>query len=259
MALAETKNRKAHGYLVQGLEWRLRNTNASNRKARAYFHKAIACDPGYALAYSDLARAYYQRRGQGWTVSDSQSLGRALRTAHKAMALDPAVAPQALIVVALVEVWWGRYERALAAVETGLAMAPEAAESHALLGYVRTWNGEPEAAARNVRKAMRLDPDHPFLFDFFLGHAQFGARRYRAAALHLAKGIAGNANYLPGRLYLAATYGHLGRTTKGGAELAACRRINRNFSANWLERVVAYRRPADHRHLLRGLKKAGLM
>ena len=52
MALAGTKNRKAHGYLVQGLEWRLRNTNASNRKARAYFHKAIACDPGYALAYS---------------------------------------------------------------------------------------------------------------------------------------------------------------------------------------------------------------
>ena len=258
MALAGTKNRKAHGYLVQGLEWRLRNTNASNRKARAYFHKAIACDPGYALAYSDLARAYYQRRGQGWTVSDSQSLGRALRTARKAMVLDPAVAPQALIVVALVETWRGRYERALAAVETGLAMAPEAAESHALLGYVRTWNGEPEAAARHVRKAMRLDPDPPFLFDFFLGHAHFGARRYPAAARHLAKGIAGNPNYLPGRLYRAATYGHLGRVAEGGAEIAACRRINRNFSPTWLERVVAYRRPADHRHLLRGLAKAGL-
>ncbi len=259
MPLEGTKRRKAHAHLVKGLEWRLRNTNASNRKARAFFHKAIACDPGYALAYSDLARAYYQRRGQGWTTSDTQSLDRALRTAHQAMALDAAVAPQALIVVALVETWRGRFERALAAVETGLAMAPDSAESHALLGFVRTWNGEPEAAARHVRQAMRLDPDYPFLFDFFLGHAQFGARRYAAAARHLAKGVAGNANYLPGRLFLGATYGQLGRAAQGAAELAACRRINHNFSPAWLERVVAYRRPADHRHLLRGLKKSGLV
>ena len=258
MTIEGSKRRKAHAHLVKGLEWRLRNTNASNRKARAYFHKAIACDPGYALAYSDLARAYYQRRGQGWTVSDSNSLGRALRTAHKAMALDAAVAPQALIVVALVETWRGRFERALTAVETGLAMAPDSAESHALLGYVRTWNGEPVAAAKHVRKAMRLDPDPPFLFDFFLGHAMFGARRYPAAARELGKGVAGNPNYMPGRLYLAATYGHLGRAAQGRAELAACRRINRSFSPTWLERIVAYRRPADRRHLLRGLAKAGL-
>ena len=258
MPIEATKRRKAHAYLVKGLEWRLRNTNAANRKARAFFHQAIACDPGYALAYSDLARAYYQRRGQGWTTSDSQSLERALRTAHKAMVLDPAVAPPALIVVALVETWRGRFERALAAVETGVAMAPDAAENHAVLGFVRTWNGEPEAAAKHIRKAMRLDPDHTFLFDFFLGHAHFGARRYPAAARYLGKGVAGNANYMPGRLYLAATYGHLGCAAEGRAELAACRTINRAFSPTWLERIVAYRRPADHRHLLGGLKKAGL-
>ena len=258
MAFEGTKSREAHICRAKGLEWRLRNTNASNRKARAFFEQAIACDPGYALAYSDLARAYYQRRGQGWTNSDSHSLDRALRTAHKAMALDPAVAPQALIVVALVETWRRRYERALAAVETGVAMAPAAAECHALLGYVRTWNGEPDTAAKHVRKAMRLDPDYPFLFDFFLGHAQFGARRYKAAARHLGEGVAGNGNYVPGRLFLAATYGHLGRAVEGRAEIAACRRINRNFSETWLERIVAYRKAADHRHLIRGLKKAGL-
>lgn len=258
MALVGTKSREAHRYLIQGLEWRLRNTKASNSKARAFFERAIACDPGYALAYSDLARAHYQRRGQGWATSDSSSLDRAVRTAHKAMALDACVAPHALIAVALVETWWRRYERALAAVETGLAMAPESAENHALLGYVRTWNGEPEAAAKHVRAAMRLDPDYPFLFDFFLGHAQFGAHRYKASARHLAKGVAGNPNYLPGRLFLAATYGHLRRLAQSRAELAACHRINRAFSPAWLERVVAYRRPADHRHLLGGLAKAGL-
>ncbi len=182
----------------------------------------------------------------------------ALHTANRAIALDPAVAPQALLTVALVETWRGRYERALAAVETGVAMAPEAAENHAVLGFVRAWYGEPEAAARHVRKAIRLDPDPPFLFDFFLGHAQFGARRYAAAARHLRKGVTGNPNYLPGRLFLAATYGHLGRAAEGRAELAACRRINRAFSPTWLERVVVYRRPTDHRHLLRGLAKAGL-
>ena len=137
-------------------------------------------------------------------------------------------------------------------------MAPAAAECHALPGYVRTWNGEPGTAPKHVRKAMRLDPDCPFLFDFFLGHAQFGARRYKAAARHLGEGVAGNGNYVPGRLFLAATYGHLGRAIEGRAEIAACRRINRNFSATWLERIVAYRKAADHRHLIRGLKKAGL-
>ena len=55
MAFEGTKSREAHIYRAKGLEWRLRNTNASNRKARAFFEQAIACDPGYALAYSDLA------------------------------------------------------------------------------------------------------------------------------------------------------------------------------------------------------------
>ena len=138
-------------------------------------------------------------------------------------------------------------------------MAPAAAECHALLGFVRTWNGEPGTAPKHVRKAMRLDPDYPFLFDFFLGHAQvrrapIQGRRPTPGA----RAVAGNGNYVPGRLFLAATYGHLGRAIEGRAEIAVCRRINRNFSATWLERIVAYRKAADHRDLIRGLKKAGL-
>jgi tetratricopeptide (TPR) repeat protein len=72
------------------------------------------------------------------------------------------------------------------------------------------WAGSPVEGADFIKKAMRLDPNYPPEYLHWLGLAQFSMERFEEAATTLEEAT-GAARIPETPLWLAATYGHLGR------------------------------------------------
>jgi tetratricopeptide (TPR) repeat protein len=72
------------------------------------------------------------------------------------------------------------------------------------------WAGSPVEGADFINKAMRLDPNYPPEYLHWLGVAQFSMERFEEAATTLEEAIR-RSTYTETPLWLAATYGHLGR------------------------------------------------
>jgi TolB-like protein/Flp pilus assembly protein TadD len=118
-----TSNPQAFNEYLLGNQLRERDTVDSNREALESYQRAAALDPSYAAAYSGIADAE-------WRVAD-QLTG------------EPA-----------------GYQRALAAAERAIALAPDSPEGYWARGnlrgtYFHDWSG----AEADFRKALELDPN----------------------------------------------------------------------------------------------------
>jgi tetratricopeptide (TPR) repeat protein len=111
--------------------------------------KAVAANPGSAIAHHNLANAYAEL-GQ-WP--------QALDEAERSVALDPNFAPaQARRGVALQTL--GRPEAALAAFDAALALRPDAADAHLGRGVALRTLGRAGEAVASYDAALALRPDY---------------------------------------------------------------------------------------------------
>jgi adenylate cyclase len=79
---------RAYDYALRGRAALARSTSSDNFEARRLFQKAIALDPAYAAAYTDLARTYYYAVSRGWTEFVQDDIDAAERFAQQALRLD---------------------------------------------------------------------------------------------------------------------------------------------------------------------------
>ena len=93
--------------------------------------------------------------------------------------------------------------------------------SYAYLAYSLIYAGRAAEAEPQIETAMRLDPHYPPLFLFYQGLAQFEQNKMQEAAATLDKAAKLNSDDPMPLLYLASSYGHLGRTTDGKDAIAA--------------------------------------
>ena len=118
-----TANTEAYTQYLLGNQFRLRDTPGPNRLALAAYQKAIALDPDYAAAYSGLSDTE-------WRIAD-QSTGEA-----------------------------AGYERAAAAAEKAIELAPDSPEGYWARGQLRsTYYFDWKGAQADVEKALALDPN----------------------------------------------------------------------------------------------------
>src|SRR5262249_3388971 len=134
----------AYELYLQGRHHMTTWTSDGLRKGIGFFEKAIARDPGFALAHASIAQAYTQLALEGF------------------QGVDPADA----------------YARAQAAVERALALGNGLAEAHGILGQLKLvrdldWRG----AEAEFRTALRLSPGSADAYDH-LGWLCSSQRRY---------------------------------------------------------------------------------
>ena len=120
----KTTNTEAYRQYLLGNQFRIADLPASNRQALAAYQKAIALDPGYAAAYSGLSETE-------WRIAD-QSTGEA-----------------------------AAYQRAAAAAEKAISLAPDSPEGYWARGQLRVnylfdWTG----AQADYEHALTLDPNY---------------------------------------------------------------------------------------------------
>jgi len=125
--------------------------------------KAVALDPGYAVAWAALARAIFFAADQTPTAGSSayglaQALPRAAEAANKAIALAPDLAEgwaaRGLLRILGYQDWAG----ARADFERALVISPGDAEVLLESAYLIDSVGQLREAIAVLRKAIALDP-----------------------------------------------------------------------------------------------------
>jgi len=183
------------------------------RQAIRYFDQAIASDPAYAPAYSDLAHAE-TRLGVFGYGDPRQSLAKAKAAARHALALDSTLAEahsslgHALMIAdfnwveseqefrraialdpgytfarvpfAICLAGQGRLAEAFAQLDSARSLDPLATAISNVLGRVYVMAGQPDRAIFTLRQALELDPQLDLAYQQ-LGHG------------YLAKGMRGEA------------------------------------------------------------------
>jgi tetratricopeptide (TPR) repeat protein len=123
-----TTDAEAHRLDLQARHFISRHTRDDTAKGIAYLEQALERDPAFALAWVELSGAYTNEVGQGWRL-----------------------APEGL-------------ELARRAVERALKLAPELAEAHAQLGWIRmTYDWDWRGAEASYGRALELAPGSGFV------------------------------------------------------------------------------------------------
>ena len=143
---------EAHRLFLQARHLIDRNTREDTAKGIAYLNDALALDPGFALAWTELGRAYSSEGNWGWARSAEG------------------------------------YERAREAIRRALALEPDLAEAHAGMAWVQSaYDWDWPAAAASFRRALELAPGNAIvlhqagLFEASMGRFDEGVELTRRA------------------------------------------------------------------------------
>ncbi|MGD9631503.1 MAG: tetratricopeptide repeat protein [Pyrinomonadaceae bacterium] len=129
-AMGRAADPEAQRLLLLGRYFLDRTNREDAEKAIAYFRQAVELDPGFALGWAELGRAYCVAAGKNWAP-----LARG-------------------------------YEQARESINRALEIEPDLAEGHALLGRVRSaYDLDVPGAARSYEQALLLAPGNPVVRD----------------------------------------------------------------------------------------------
>ena len=257
LSRAAVTSPEAYDTLLRGLELLRRFTRETNAEARVLFEKAIALDPQYARAYADVALTHGMDVTFGWTDAPEAANARGLEFARNGLALDDTL-PQVHFALSNTYLRHRRYDESIAADRKSIGLDPNYADGYASLAMSLAYAGRPEDGLEAIRKAMRLNPRHPFFYVWNVGHAYFMMGRYEEAATAFERVLDRNPQFPGGHMTLAATYGHLGRTVDAEWEVEETLTLLPDFSLASERRRALYKNPADLERYIEGLRKAGL-
>ena len=140
-----------------------------------------------------------------------------------------------------------------------VALGPNDAESHAQLGNLMNWTGNPEEGIVLIKKAMRLNPNHPYYYLFYLGHSHY-LMGNNDEAIQLMNRVVTRAPYfLPVRRHLAVLFQEIGMKKEARAQVKEVLRIFPGASIeDERQRCYYMWTPALQKRFFTGLRKSGM-
>jgi TolB-like protein/DNA-binding winged helix-turn-helix (wHTH) protein/Flp pilus assembly protein TadD len=153
----QTQNEEAYDAYLRGRYQINRRTPDGNARAIELFNRALAIDPNYALAWSDLAFAY----GAGTINGDARPADvgpRARAAALNAVRANPDLSEAQLARgydLWMIEWDWKAAESAL---RLAVDLDPSNATAHRILGHALSQFGQQAEADTAMRRARELDP-----------------------------------------------------------------------------------------------------
>lgn len=154
-----THDLRAYALYLQGRQAFSEYSEAGILRSIACFEQAIAIDPGYALAWTGVARAYAECLTiQVASLPPARTIAAAREAAARALALDPTLG-EAHGVLGLIRMvhdfdWAGAEDE----LRLALQLNPGNADAHDHLGWLCWSTGRYDEAVELVRRARELDP-----------------------------------------------------------------------------------------------------
>jgi len=207
LARRQTQNADAYDLYLRGRYFWNQLTPATNVRAIAYFERAIALDPDYALAWAGIA---YAALGSAMN-SDMAPIGLlpgARRAAARAVLARPELADAHAAVgyVGFILEW--AWVEAEAALRRAVALDPSCAVALRVLGRLLSQTGRHDEARSVLSRLRELDPLYA------MNHAMssqvaFQARDYREALAHARRAIVIDPEFWIGYMQLGQAYERL--------------------------------------------------
>jgi Flp pilus assembly protein TadD len=197
----------------------------------------------------------------------------ALEAVNKGLAIDPEDS-WVHETLGFVHLRSGRFDEAEQAFDKVLELNPNDADSIAWAAQAFCRLGRSREAVDLIRKAMRLNPLHPYSYLRTLGHALYMTGDYEGAATALKQGSNAARGSWQGwqQLFLPAAYAQLNRFGEAATEMTTYLTRQRSelgeHAAGALKQddmslvmpiVNQHRDEADREHLLDGLLKTGAL
>jgi len=228
-------------------------------EAIASLKEALALNPDWIPAYFELAMNYYL----AWGITQSQDplmLDRALEIAQK-LAANEDSSGYGYFALSIINLYKKQYGKALADAEKLIALAPESAESYALLAAIFNSVGRPEEAIEMVEKAMQLNPAIPAWYLNTLATAYASSGRQTEALATYKRVFDRNpshADKFNAHLIQAILYVELGQEENARAEVEEILKLVPNFSVEvWGQRNPT-KDQAQIKRDMAALREAGL-
>jgi eukaryotic-like serine/threonine-protein kinase len=208
LARAGTRNSQAFDAYLRGRVHVARPTEPDLLRAASFFDEALKLDPNYADAWAGLGSAY--KRLPIVTGGASDAFAKARDAAMRALAIEPEHA-EAHSVLGTVAFWYEwDYPRAEALLRRALELQPSSADSQVFLAHLLSNIGRSDEALDEIRRARALDPAWPVPRSLE-GQFLFMARRYDAALRHLDDMVKVHPQFWSARLFRLWTLIALGR------------------------------------------------
>ena len=235
-------------------------TAANNEAAMSHFRQAVALDPAFAPALGGIVSCLAWRRANKWPGDIAEDNGELSRLAERVRQLgtDDAFT---LSVVGFNLFWMLLdYDAGFEMIEQAVRSNPNYARAYNLRGLLRTWNGEPDAAA-DFEQAMRLSPRDPFKYNAMMGLAlaHHNAGRHAAAAEWADRSLrAFPPSFFVGMTQAILCYVGAGRLNDARSVMAECLRINPAWSRSNTLAPPWVRSPRLRSELMEAFVTAGL-
>jgi adenylate cyclase len=252
-----TDNLDAYLKFLQGFNHFNRFNPDDDVLARRYFKEAIALDPEFANPYSFMGQIHLNEVRQGLSKSPQKSTGQALKLAQKVLALDESHPLGHNLLGSIYMLNW-QHEKAIAACERAVALAPNSISSRFLLGNALSYIGRHQEAIPHFKRGIRISPLNPSFNLNGLGMTYIRMERYEEAITVFKKVLHYQPDYLSVHRNLAACYATLGKEEEARAEAAEVLRLNPKFSVKKYGKRLQIRDKAVKERYIDALRKAGL-
>jgi len=240
-------------------QWHASKANRDdNALAEKYFQQAIELDSRLGAGYRGLASAYLQSASQFQMRSLAEAHALAEPMARQAVSLD-ATDAEARAVLAAVLLYAGDAEGMRAEAERALAMSPNLAFAHGILGAALVHSGKPKEGIVSLETGIRLDPLAPRmatrLAQTATGH--YFSREYEKVVEVATRTIRSYPNFPNPYRWLAAALGQLDRPEEARQALEKYVALAPAGLDMYARKRPAFFRPVDYELLVEGLRKAG--
>jgi len=199
-----TENTEAYQLYLKGRYYWNKRTATDVRKSIDYFEQAIDKDPGYALAYAGLAKAYIVIPNYtGDSPHDAYPKARV--AAMKALEIDETLADAHTALATVKEEYDWNFPEAEREYKRAIELNRNDATTHQWYGEYLLVVGRNEEAIAEIKRAQELDP-LSLIINAILGDTYAENRQYDQAIEQLRKTIEIDSNFPRAHLYLAKAY-----------------------------------------------------
>jgi len=191
-------------YLKGRYHWNKRSADGLERSIDCFL-KAVALDPGYALAYAGLADSYTLMGDVGFTaIQPKDAFSRAKTAAMKALALDGSLA-EAHAALAHLHMHLYEWPEARLVFERSIELNPNYSYARLLFAFYWEFNGRPQQAAAEIRRALHLDPVS-ITINTDMGVIHYFSHEYDQSIEWYQKALELDSNFERAHFWLAAAY-----------------------------------------------------
>ena len=227
-----TPNPDSMDLYFQGMAWFNKGRSVENMaQARSFFERALALDSGNLDALLGTAAVDVQT-ALGYFVDDrAERLESVEANLNRVLSQSPNSA-LAHYLMCRVEVQTNRGAQGIAECGRALALNPNLAAAHALIGLAKMFDGHPEETESHVREALRVSPHDTDAYDWlaYIAYAKQRLGAYEDALGFFRQSMELNPNYATGRFLMAADLVELGRLDEAQAEVQAGLALNPGFT-----------------------------